>query len=710
MRSNIKTSRVVAFGLIVTLLIALCVGTLYKMQIIEGAAHYDESLNSQVSTQTVTAARGNILDRYGRVLVSNRECYNLVINTTRLFGDDVEDPNALILEMVNIVEAAGIDYTDDLPITDSPPFEYVSNMTALQRSMLEAYLDDHDLAEDTSAVELMSYFRTRYDIDNGYSSEDMRKISSVRYALNVRYSINTNEYIFVEDASIDLISDLMGAVGNIIEVRSSYVREYNTQYAAHVLGYSGLITADQIEQYMRGDNSGYSYDSQVGQYGSELAFEDWLHGSDGTARVTRNLEGTITNTTYTEDPVPGNHVYLTIDIQLQEAVERALANGIISLQQERDQENAKAIQEGRTDEVREDVKEGAVVVVDVDTGEPLAIASYPTFDASQILDADYFAEITDVGDDPNEPRPLYNYALQGTYAPGSTFKPLTALAALTENIINTETRIDCEGVFSKYADQGYAPHCWVYDQTDGLITHGNDNVSEAIRDSCNYFFYTISDQMGIDIMDEYAAMFGLGQKTGVELYEESGVVGGRAYTESLGQTWYEGSVTSVAIGQESTQVTPIQLTNYISTLVNGGTRYSTHLLKTVKSSDFSQVIYEYEPQVQDEINIAQENLEAVTEGMRELTTGDGSLASAFRNLPFEVGAKTGSAQVSSTSDSNAVFVCYAPYDDPEIAISLVVEHGGSGSVLASLAAEILAYYFTTPDSQSDVVTENTLVP
>lgn len=417
MRSNIKTSRVVAFGLIVTLLITLCVGTLYKMQIIEGAAHYDESLNTQVSTQTVTAARGNILDRYGRVLVSNRECYNLVINTTRLFGDDVEDPNALILEMVNIVEAAGIDYTDDLPITDSPPFEYVSNMTALQRSMLEAYLDDHDLAEDTSAVELMSYFRTRYDIDNGYSSEDMRKISSVRYALNVRYSINTNEYIFVEDASIDLISDLMGAVGNIIEVRSSYVREYNTQYAAHVLGYSGLITADQIEQYMRGDNSGYSYDSQVGQYGSELAFEDWLHGSDGTARVTRNLEGTITNTTYTEDPVPGNHVYLTIDIQLQEAVERALANGILSLQQQRDQENAKAIQEGRTDEVREDVKEGAVVVVDVDTGEPLAIASYPTFDASQILDADYFAEITDVGDDPNEPRPLYNYACRAPTPP-----------------------------------------------------------------------------------------------------------------------------------------------------------------------------------------------------------------------------------------------------------------------------------------------------
>ena len=719
MRSNIKTSRVVAFGLMVTLLITLCVGTLYKMQIIEGAAHYDESLNTQVSTQTVTAARGNIFDRYGRVLVSNRECYNLVINTTRLFGDDVEDPNALILEMVNIVEAAGIDYTDDLPITDSPPFEYVSNMTALQRSMLEAYLDDHDLAEDTSAVELMSYFRTRYDIDNGYSSEDMRKISSVRYALNVRYSINTNEYIFVEDASIDLISDLMGAVGNIIEVRSSYVREYNTQYAAHVLGYSGLITADQIEQYMRGDNSGYSYDSQVGQYGSELAFEDWLHGSDGTARVTRNLEGTITNTTYTEDPVPGNHVYLTIDIQLQEAVERALANGIISLQQERDQENAKAIQEGRTDEVREDVKEGAVVVVDVDTGEPLAIASYPTFDASQILDADYFAEITDVGDDPNEPRPLYNYALQGTYAPGSTFKPLTALAALTENIINTETRIDCEGVFSKYADQGYAPHCWVYDQTDGLITHGNDNVSEAIRDSCNYFFYTISDQMGIDIMDEYAAMFGLGESTGIELPEATGnMANPDNHLDYDVDEWVYGDTLQAGIGQSESLFTPLQLAEYCAALANGGTRYSASILKSVRSFDYSTQLYEGKTEVLSTVESADYNWAAVQQGMyllaHDINSSSDVVYRAFNNYSYNgeyigVAAKTGTSQLGEGVTNNAIFMCYAPYDDPEIAIAIVISRGYSGANCTSIAKDILDAYFSL-DSGSDAVdSDNTLL-
>ena len=719
MRSNIKTSRVVAFGLIVTLLIALCVGTLYKMQIIEGAAHYDESLNTQVSTQTVTAARGNIFDRYGRVLVSNRECYNLVINTTRLFGDDVEDPNALILEMVNIVEAAGIDYTDDLPITDSPPFEYVSNMTALQRSMLEAYLDDHDLAEDTSAVELMSYFRTRYDIDNGYSSEDMRKISSVRYALNVRYSINTNEYIFVEDASIDLISDLMGAVGNIIEVRSSYVREYNTQYAAHVLGYSGLITADQIEQYMRGDNSGYSYDSQVGQYGSELAFEDWLHGSDGTARVTRNQEGTITNTTYTEDPVPGNHVYLTIDIQLQEAVERALANGIISLQQERDQENAKAIQEGRTDEVREDVKEGAVVVVDVDTGEPLAIASYPTFDASQILDADYFDEITNVGDDPNEPRPLYNYALQGTYAPGSTFKPLTALAALTENIINTETRIDCEGVFSKYADQGYAPHCWIYDQTDGMFTHGNDNVTEAIRDSCNHFFYTISDQMGIDIMDEYAALFGLGESTGIELPEATGnMANPDNHLNYDVDEWVYGDTLQAGIGQSESLFTPLQLAEYCAALANGGTRYSASILKSVRSFDYSTQLYEKEAEVLSTVDSADYNFAAVQQGMyllaHDVNSSSSVVYQAFNNYSYNgeyigVAAKTGTSQLGEGVTNNAIFMCYAPFDDPEIAVAIVVSRGYSGANLTSIAKDVLDAYFSLGDKTSTADSENTLL-
>ena len=519
------------------------------------------------------------------------------------------------------------------------------------------------------------------------SETDARAVAGVLYELYYRSRItNWPPYYFAEDVDVDFITRVkeLGIKG--VEIETTSVRKYETEFAAHLLGRVAAMNADEVDYYL-GLDEGYTQNDYVGREGAELAFESYLHGTPGERAVERNEDGKITSSVWLTDeetgeakvPEPGDNVFLTIDIELQQMVEELLAERV----------------PGLSDEV-----EGAACTVQlVDTGEILAAASYPTFNLDTYVE-DYAENSTD------PLKPLMNRAFQGLYPPGSTFKMITAIAGLEEGIIEPSTIIRDLGRYTYWSTP--QPMCWIYRQGGG--THGPVNVTRAIEVSCNYFMYDVGRRLGIDKLDEYAAMFGLGQKTGVELYEESGVVASPAFTESLGGTWYEGNVLSVAIGQESTQVTPIQLTNYISTLVNGGTRYSTHLLKTVKSSDFSQVVYEYEPQVQAEINIAQENLDAVTEGMRDLTTGDGSLASAFRNLPFEVGAKTGSAQVSSTSDSNAVFVCYAPYDDPEIAISLVVEHGGSGSVLASLAAEILAYYFTTPDSQSDVVTENTLVP
>lgn len=709
MGSKIKASRVVAFGLVIALLIALCVGTLYQLQILNGAAYYDASQNNNVTYPAVKAARGNILDRYGRVLVSNRECYNLVINTTRLFGDEVDDPNAVILEMVNIVEDSGAEFIDDLPITKSPPFEY-TEMTDFQRTLLNAYFDDHDLAEDTTAVELMSYFRTRYDIDNTYSAEDMRKISAIRYALNVRYAINTSSYTFVEDASIDLISDIMGAVGSVIEVESSYVREYNTQYAAHLLGYIGAMTDVEQEQYMVGDNSGYNYDSMVGKDGVELAFESWLHGTDGKSRVTRNSEGTITSTVYEEDPVPGNHVYLTIDIQLQEAVERALENGIIALQLERDQENAESIANGTPDEVREDIQGGAAVVVDVNSGNPLAIASYPTFDASQVYEN--YAEYLNAEYDP-----LYNRATMGAYAPGSTFKPLVALAALSESIINTETRIDCEGIFSKYADQGYAPECWIYTQEQ--LTHGNDNVSEAIRDSCNYFFYTIADMMGIDILDEYAADFGLGESTGIEIGE---TIGNMANPDNHlnydVDAWVYGDTVQAGIGQSDSLFTPLQLAEYCAAIANGGTRYSASVLKSVRSFDYTRQLYSGETKVMSTVDSADYNWAAVQYGMYLFThdiNGSSSEAYyAFNNYSYNgesigVAAKSGTSQLGEDITNNALFMCYAPYDDPEIAVAIVVERGRAGSALTNIAKDVLDAYFSLSNPSNSAESENTLL-
>lgn len=710
MKKLVSTGRLFAFGLLVVALLALCVGTLYKLQIIEGAAYYEESQNKQVSEQTVTAARGNILDRYGRVLVSNRECYNLKISDKRLFSDEVEDPNAVILQMINMVEAAGDKYTDDLPITKEPPFEY-TNMTDIQRMLLNAYLKDKGLDEDTTAVELMSYFRTRYDIAGSYNAEEMRKIASVRYAVNVRYAINTNPYVFVEDASIDLISDLMGVVGNVVEVETSYIREYNTQYAAHILGYVQAMSDADMEKYRPGkENSTYDYDTKVGKDGVELAFENWLHGTNGKATVERTASGTVTSTIYTEDPVPGNHVYLTIDIQLQEAVERILETGIQTLQLKRDEDNLKAVSEGRTDDVREDIQGGAIVVVDIETGEPLAIASYPTYNLSTLLE-DY-DEISSTEYDP-----LFNRALLGAYAPGSTFKPCTAIAGLSENIINTETQILCDGVFTKYADQGYAPECWIY--TQDHLTHGNDNVTEALKDSCNIFFYTVADNLGIRKLMEYAEDFGLGESTGIELVETTGNMANpdNHLTYDVDE-WVDGDTVQTGIGQSDSLFTPLQLAEYCAAIANGGTRHSAALLKSVRSFDYSRQLYQKDTEALSTVETADYNWAAVQRGMY-LMANDISSSSltvyyalgnySYNGVSLPVAAKTGTSQLGEDKTNNAIFMCYAPFDDPQIAISIVVERGQSGANLSSMARNVLDAYFGLGDKSSTADSEYTLL-
>ena len=712
MKRLVSSSRLAAFALVVVLLIALCAGTLYKLQIIEGAAYYEESQNSLTSYPSVTAARGNILDRYGRVLVSNRECYNLKISDTRLFSDEVEDPNAVILQMINLVEAAGETYTDDLPITLEPPFEY-TNMTDIQRTLLDAYLKAKGLDEDTTAVELMSYFRTRYEIANSYTAEEMRKIASVRYAVNVRYEINTNSYIFVEDASIDLISDLMGVVGNVVEVETSYVREYSTQYAAHILGYVQAMSEEDMAKYRPEDeNSGYDYDTKVGRDGVEAAFEDWLHGTNGEARVTRTANGTVTSTVYLEDPVPGNHVYLTIDIQLQEQMERILETGIYELQIERNDDNAEAVAEGRLDEVREDIQGGAIVVVDVKTGEPLAIASYPTYDLATIIE-DY-ADLLEADYDP-----LFNRALMGAYAPGSTFKPCTAIAGLTENIINTETQIECTGIFTKYESQGYAPACWIYTQMDGQLTHGYDNVTEALKDSCNIFFYTVADDLGIRKLMEYAEDFGLGESTGIELTETTGNMSNPDNHLNYDvDGWVDGDTVQAGIGQSDSMFTPLQIAEYCAAIANGGTRHSAALLKSVRSYDYSRQLYQNKTEVLSTVDSADYNWAAVQRGMylmaNDITSSSNTVYYTLGNYGYNgvslpVAAKTGTSQLGEGKTNNAIFMCYAPFDDPEIAVAIVVERGLSGANLSRMARNVLDAYFSLGSISNTAERENSLL-
>ena len=698
MNKLVKSGRVAMIFILLVVMLAVYLVFLYKLQIIQGEEYYNRSNETTTEERRVTASRGNILDRYGRVLVSNKECYNLTIDTAKLFAS--EDPNSTILELIEMVEAFGDSYTDDLPITTEPPFEYDPNMTDIQRTMLEAYFKDETrvkefkaagISEYPSAVELLSYMRTRYDIDNSYSAEEMRKIAGLRYSINVRYSINTADYVFVQDASMELITSIMENKLAGIEVTRAYAREYGTEYAAHLLGYVGLMTQEEYEKYSLRD---YANDAVVGKDGVEYAFEDYLHGEDGTVEETRNASGTILSTVYTKEPVPGDHVYLTIDIVLQEQVERILDNGIRILTQERMTE--KGEQEAKGLWTFEDgfweITGGAAVVVNVKTGEPLAIASWPTYDVTTIIE-NYSALME------AENAPLFNRALMGAYAPGSVFKPCTAIAALSEGIVNTEEEIKCEGVYTRYASEGYAPECWIWSSVAGEhYTHGELNVTGALLNSCNYFFYSVGNFLGIDNLEKYARDFGLGEATGIELVETTGNMSSEdTHMDYAGTEWRIGDTLQAAIGQSDSIFSPLQLAEYCAAVANSGTRYSASILKSVRNYDYSEEVYTRQNEVMSTVTSAQYNWDAVHEGMYEVANNwqNEAVAKYFVDMveSQRTAAKTGTAQKGENIVNDAIFICYGPYKDPEVAVAIVVERGKAGANCAFMARQILDVYY-----------------
>ena len=419
--------------------------------------------------------------------------------------------------------------------------------------------------------------------------------------------------------------------------------------APHVLGRVGQMSPEEWETY---GAQGYTMDALVGKDGAEAAFEAYLHGTPGQRMVETDEAGRVTSTSYAQEPQAGRDVTLTLDWDLQTAAEEALAAFLDSHPQSTG---------------------GALVALDVNDGGVLAMVSQPGYDEAT-FSADYAALAAD------EANPLMNRAVQGLYAPGSTFKLVTAAAALEEGYLTPETQILDTGRYTYYDSP--QPQCWLYRQ-EGK-THGLETVSEAIADSCNIFFYDAGRRVGIATLGQYAHLLGLGAKTGIELAgEQAGVVAGPEYTASVGGTWYEGSVLSAAIGQENNRFTPLQLAHMTATLVGDGNRWQVHLLHQVEGVD-------PQPRVSlGQVNLSQENVAAIQEGMLAVTQ-TGSLAAAFQDLPFQAGAKTGSAQVTGEENANAVLVCFAPYDDPQIALAIVAEQGGSGSALGTVAAQTLS--------------------
>ncbi len=663
---------------------------LYNLQIVHGAEYRSQSVRKITNIETVEAARGEILDRYGRVLVSNRTGYQVTLNTKLMGAEASRNPN--ILALLDICRDQGVTWTDTLPISKTEPFVNTPDeVTPSAKTRYEKFLDTmgwKDYAAQGPDV-LIARMRKFYMVEESVSPEDGRALVGVLTELRMRA-----DYIFAQDVDMDFISTVKenGLVG--VTITPVAVRQYNTPYAAHLLGRVGLMDADEWTVYK--EIEGYNQNDSVGKDGVEKVFEQYLRGTPGKRSTDLNTSGKVVGQTWLTDedgqemtPSPGYHTALTLDIGLQEAVERSLATRIPQLPSEYTQG-------------------GAAVVVDVRDGGILSMASWPSFDLSTI-----YSDPVIYNEALNNPlKPFLNRATMGTYSPGSTFKMVVGTAALQEGLTTPREQIRDTGRFQypagqKYPYGDYHPGCWIYLQHGG--THGMVNMARALKESCNIYFYTLGDRLGIDKINEYAAMFGLGEKTGFELGEAVGQVAGPETSAKLETPWYGGDLLSASIGQGNTLTTPLQLANYIATLVNGGNHYSAHLLKSVKSSDYSQLVYQQEPQLLDTLNISPENMEAVKAGMLLLAT-EGSVRNYFKDLPVSVGAKTGTAQVGrEDTNANAVFVCFAPYENPEIAVSIVVERGGSGTELAAIAADIISYYFSAEQAMGAAETENTLL-
>lgn len=675
--------------IIFCIILVLFAFRLYDLQIIETGGQTDNTKYFTTITR-VKAARGDILDRNGNKLVTNRASYDLTLNHFVLLSS--ENPNAKLLSLVTLCRDLDIDYIDNFPISKETPFAYtLDQFNSTWQGYFQRYLRDIEIDSDISASLLISKLRTRYNIPAEWSDQDARAVIGLRYEMNLRQGNLTvlPNYVFKEDInSTDLAAILELNVPGM-RTEASTVREYTTEYAAHVLGYVGAMTKDQWTQYK---DKGYAMDALVGQTGFEKAFEEYLHGVDGYRVDEVYPDGTIKNQYYRivngeeQRPVSGQNVELTIDLNMQTTAEQVMAEKFEALRLE--------------DEtvLGHDVEGGAVVAMDIKTGQVLVCASYPTYDLST-----FFEDYEDIAS--GDFAPLFNRSLQAAYPPGSIYKMTMVIAGMQNGFIDQDTKLEDKGMFDKYMDQGFTASCLVW--SGWHATHGFIDCKEALMCSCNYFFYEIGDNLEQPFIDEIAKGLGLGERTGVELGEN---VGYRANYETKkllhsgsDAYWYPADQIMASIGQGDNQFTPMQMCVYTSTLVNKGVRYNATFLNRVVSSDYRQEILVNTPKISSTMFISDDIYEAYTTGMRMVVTATnvGTAYDTFGHYPIAVAAKTGTAETGRGGSDNGSFVCYAPYDDPQIAIACYGEQVGSGGALGEIARAIMDTYFNI-DTSSDV--------
>lgn len=660
---------------------------LYDKQVIATGGVIDNTTTYTTKTR-VKAARGDILDRNGNVLVGNRASYDLVINHYVL--QNSEEPNESLYRLVKLCQELGIEYEDHLPVTRTEPFTYtLDEQNSTWRGYFQQYLPTRgDLDSDISAPLLIEKLRDSYKIPEEWSDEDARLVLGLRYELSLRNFVNLSNYVLIYDAEDEALAAILELNIPGLNVESSTVREYYTTYAAHILGYVGAMSPEQWEE-LKGLGI-YSMDAEIGQSGFEEAFEEYLRGTDGWRYDEVTSDGTVIRSWYDPAPQAGNHVEVTIDISLQAIAEEQLA---IRIKELREQEDPTA--DGT------DVQGGAVVVIEVETGEVLACCSYPTYDLSTFRQN--FAELS-----ADSTKPMYNRALSAAYPPGSTYKMSMVVAAINSGYMNMTDTITDYGVFTKY--DGFAPKCLRYSSWG--TTHGSITASEALCVSCNYFFYVLGDELGLTTIDSTAAALGLGEYTGIELSENKGWrsnAEAKAYFHTGEDAqWYQADQIMTAMGQSENRFTPIQLCVYTATLANKGTRMRATFLNRVVSTDYRSLVLENQPEILGHLDISNDAYLAYREGMHMVASDpNGTAYKVFANYEIDIAAKTGTAQtgISNTSD-NGAFVCYAPLDNPEIAIAVYGERAGSGSGMSTVAKSILDVYFSVGEVSEVITSEN----
>ena len=674
---------------------------LFSLQIIETKGNTDNATTYSTIT-TVRAARGDILDRNGNVLVCNRASYDLVFNHYVIKSADAR--NQYLYNLLKKCEELGVAHNDHFPVTATRPIEYTldSYNTSWQR-YYQNFMVDWGLDPDITAPLLVERMRERYELPEEWTDEEARGVIGLRYEFDLRGVTNLPNYVFIEDVSNENLSAILELNTPGLMVESSTVREYHTKYAAHILGYMGGMDDADWAKYK---DQGYSMDAYIGQSGFEEAFEEYLHGIDGSRLDVVSKDGAIVRQEYLpgKEPIAGNNVETTIDITLQKIAEDSLSEVMHNF-------TDPEINTAEGENTGLDAEGAAVIVMKVKTGEILACASYPTFDLANIADKATWDAIME---DPL--KPFFNRAFGANYAPGSTYKMCTLVSAMEhtnsrgERILNYMETIQDKGVFTEL--EGFNPKCLLFSSV--MATHGTIDATDALKVSCNYFFYELGYRLTWQMLDETAKGFGLGEPTGIELTEK---IGWRANPDSKAASytgpdsvWNAGDRVLTAIGQSENRFSPLQLCVYACTLANRGTRYRATFLNRVASSDYRTLIKQNEPEIVSKMDISYDTYETYMTGMRKVITDIGGTANKYfgghetqKTFPVAVCAKTGTAQHSSGGSDHGAFICFAPMEDPEIAVAIYGEKVAHGSSLAPVAEQILEAYFEM-EAASDVFT------